>query len=152
MSSMTLVRQIAASPATVFDVISTPEGIAQWWGPDAGPVLLAEFDARVGGRFRVRFRTLGGSEHECCGEVLELVRPVRLVTTWRWVGNEDEADSRIEISLKATGNGCELVFTHALLPDAATAKGHEKGWNGSLDKLERYLRAASAGTRDSRRA
>jgi uncharacterized protein YndB with AHSA1/START domain len=141
MSSMTLVRQIAASPDTVFDVISTPEGIAQWWGPDAGPVLVAEFDARVGGRFRVRFRMLDGSEHECSGEVLELVRPVRLVTTWRWHGNEDEGASQIEISLKAAGSGCELVFTHARLSDPATAKGHEKGWNGSLDKLERYVRA-----------
>jgi uncharacterized protein YndB with AHSA1/START domain len=142
MSNMTLVRQMAASPETVFDLISTPEGIAQWWGPDDGPVLIAEFDARVGGRFRVRFRMLNGTEHECSGEVLELVRPVRLVTTWRWNENEGEAPSQIEITLKAAGRGCEMVFTHALLPDPATAKGHEKGWSGSLDKLERHLRAA----------
>jgi hypothetical protein len=37
-------------------------GIACWWGPDDGPVLLAETDVRVGGRFRVRFRMLDGSE------------------------------------------------------------------------------------------
>ena len=111
MSSMTVVRQIAASVDTVFEVVSTPEGIAPWWGPDAGPVVLAEFDARVGGHFRVRFRMLNGAELECSGEVLELVQPVRLVTTWCWLGNEGEAPSRIEISLKATGSGCEMVFT-----------------------------------------
>ena len=49
MTSVTLIRRIAASPGTVFDAITTPEGIAQWWGPDEGPVVLAEFDARVGG-------------------------------------------------------------------------------------------------------
>ena len=32
--------------------LSTPEGIAHWWGPDAGPVLVAEADVRVGGRYR----------------------------------------------------------------------------------------------------
>lgn len=136
---MTLVRRIAASPDTVFDLLSTPEGIAQWWGPDDGPVLLAEFDASVGGRFRLRFRMRNGSEHECHGEVLELVRPTRLVTSWNWLENDGEAASRIEITLEAVGGGCEFVFTHALLPDEATAKGHEKGWGGSLAKLQRAI-------------
>ena len=43
--------------------------------PDAGPVLLAETDLRVGGRFRVRFRMLDGSEHESGGEYLEVDPP-----------------------------------------------------------------------------
>ena len=55
MTSLTLVRRIAARPSIVFDALTTPEGIAGWWGPDGGPVLVAESDPRVGGRFRVRF-------------------------------------------------------------------------------------------------
>ncbi|XHS76545.1 SRPBCC domain-containing protein [Burkholderiaceae bacterium UC74_6] len=146
MSSMTLVRRIAASPDTVFDLLSTAEGIAQWWGPDDGPVLLSEFDARVGGRFRLRFRMRNGSEHEVHGEVLELARPSRLVTSWNWLENEGEPASRLEMTLRAIDDGCELVFTHALLPDEATARGHEKGWSGSLDKLQSAVdRHASSG-------
>ena len=64
MTSLTLVRRIAARPSIVFEALTSPEGIVHWWGPDAGPVLLAETDVRVGGRFRVRFRTLDGIEHE----------------------------------------------------------------------------------------
>ena len=75
MTSLTLVRRIKARPSIVFDAVTTAEGIAQWWGPDAGPVLLAEADVRVGGRYRVRFRMLDGTEHESSGEYLELVRP-----------------------------------------------------------------------------
>ena len=67
MTSLTLVRRIAARPSIVFDALTTPEGIAGWWGPDAGPVLAAETDLKVGGRFRVRFRMLDGSEHESSG-------------------------------------------------------------------------------------
>jgi uncharacterized protein YndB with AHSA1/START domain len=85
MTSLTLVRRIAARPSIVFDALTTPEGIACWWGPDAGPVLLAETDIRVGGRFRVRFRMLDGSEHESSGEYVEIVKPERLVMSWRWV-------------------------------------------------------------------
>jgi uncharacterized protein YndB with AHSA1/START domain len=49
------VRRIRARPQIVFDAVTTAEGIAQWWGPGAGPVLVAESDPRVGGRYRVRF-------------------------------------------------------------------------------------------------
>ena len=49
MTSLTLVRRIRARPSIVFDALTTPEGITCWWGPDDGPVLLAETDLRVGG-------------------------------------------------------------------------------------------------------
>ena len=140
MTSLTLVRRIAARPSIVFDALTTPEGIAHWWGPDAGPVLFAETDVRVGGRFKVRFRMLDGTEHESSGEYLEVNPPVRLVMTWRWLGNEDEeGESRIEIDLRPVDGGTELVFTHALLGSEESRKGHEEGWNGALDKLEKYL-------------
>ncbi len=79
MTSLTLVRRIRARPQVVFDAVTTAEGIAQWWGPDAGPVLAAEADPRVGGRYRVRFRMLDGTEHESSGEFLEIVRPERVL-------------------------------------------------------------------------
>jgi uncharacterized protein YndB with AHSA1/START domain len=56
MTSLTPVRRIKARPSIVFDALTTAEGIASWWGPDGGPVLVAETDPQVGGRFRVRLR------------------------------------------------------------------------------------------------
>ena len=86
MTALTLVRRIKARPSIVFDALTTAEGIASWWGPDGGPVLVAETDPQVGGRFRVRFRMLDGSEHESSGEYLEVVKPQRLAMSWRWTG------------------------------------------------------------------
>ena len=147
MTSLTLVRRIRARPATVFDALTTPEGIACWWGPDDGPVLLAETDPRVGGRFRVRFRMLDGSEHESSGEYLEVVRPERLAMSWRWEGSEDPGESRVEIDLRPIAEGTELTFTHSRLRDEATRRSHEEGWSGALDKLERHFLALSNGGR-----
>jgi uncharacterized protein YndB with AHSA1/START domain len=138
MTSLTIVRRVAARPSIVFDALTTPEGIAAWWGPDAGPVLLAETDLRVGGRFRVRFRMLDGSEHESSGEYLEVVRPKRLAMTWRWASDEDPGESLVEIDLRAVAEGTELTFTHSRLHDEETRRSHEEGWNGALDKLERH--------------
>ena len=139
MTSLTLVRRIAARPSIVFDALTTPEGIACWWGPDAGPVLLAETDVRIGGRFRIRFRMLDGSEHESRGEYVEVERPRRLAMSWRWLDGEDPGESRVEIGLRPIAEGTELTLTHSLLRDDETRLGHEEGWNGALDKLERHF-------------
>ena len=64
MSSLTLVRRIAARPAIVFEAMTTAEGVAAWFGPDDVPVVGAEMDARVGGAYRVHFRTLDGRDHQ----------------------------------------------------------------------------------------
>ena len=137
MTSLTLVRRIKARPSIVFDALTTAEGIASWWGPDGGPVLVAESDPRAGGRFRVRFRTLDGSEHESSGEYLEVVKPERLSMSWRWKGGaEDPGESLVEIRLRAVAEGTELTFTHSRLHDeespTATSKagtGRSTSWN-----------------------
>lgn len=156
MTSLTLVRRIAARPSVVFDLMTTAEGIACWWGPDDGPVLIAESDPRVGGRYRVRFRLLDGTEHESRGEYLEVRKPERVAMTWAWLGDEDEGgSSRVEIDLRALDDGAatELTFTHAHLASEATRESHEGGWNGSLDKLQRHvLSGAAASSTDGVRA
>jgi uncharacterized protein YndB with AHSA1/START domain len=142
MTSLTLVRRIAARPALVFEALVAPDQMRQWWGPDAGPVLLAETDPRLGGGFCVVFRMLDGSEHESSGEYLEVVRPQRLAMSWRWLGSEDPGESRVEIDLRAIAEGTELTLTHSRLRDEETRRGHEAGWTGALDKLERHFVAS----------
>jgi uncharacterized protein YndB with AHSA1/START domain len=145
MTSVTLVRRIKARPQIVFDAVTTPEGITQWWGPDAGPVLAAEVDLRVGGRYRVRFlRMLDSTEYESSGEFLEIVRPQLVVMSWRWRDHvPDAGESRLQFELKAIPEGTELTLIHAQLQNEETRLSHEDGWAGSLDKLE--ARFATAG-------
>lgn len=151
MSELTLVRSIAARPAIVFDALTTVEGMTSWWGPDAGPVLFAASDARVGGRFMVRFRKLDGSEHECCGEFLEIERACRIVMSWQWTSGGDpgerERTSRLELHLRPVDTGTELTLIHAALHDEETARSHSWGWGGALDKLARTFVAPAADLR-----
>jgi len=112
-------------------------------GPDAGPVLLAETDVRIGGRFRVRFRMLDGTEHESTGEYLEVVESKRLVMSWQWTSGgepeEEGEESRIEIDLKSIDSETEITFTHARLRTEASRVSHERGWAGALEKLGRLF-------------
>jgi uncharacterized protein YndB with AHSA1/START domain len=145
MTAVCLVRRIAARPAIVFDALVTAEGIGSWWGPDDIPAISAEADPRVGGRFRVRFRTADGLEHECAGEFLEIERSRRVVTSWSWIFGgaieEHGKVSRLEIRLRAIETGTELTLVHALLSSENSARGHEGGWNGALEKLMRRFPA-----------
>jgi uncharacterized protein YndB with AHSA1/START domain len=132
MTSLTLVRRIKARPSIVFDALTTAEGIASWWGPDGGPVLVAETDPQVGGRFCM----FDGSEHESSGQYLEVVKPDRLSMSWRWTGGaEDPGESLVEIRLRAVAEATELTFTHSRLHDEASRRSHTE----QLDKLERHF-------------
>jgi uncharacterized protein YndB with AHSA1/START domain len=105
-------------------------------------VLIAETDVRVGGRFRVRFRMLDGTEHESSGEYLEVRNPERLVMSWRWLcGEEDPNESRLEIDLRPIPEGTELTLTHSALFSEETRRSHEHGWTGALDKLVRHFQS-----------
>lgn len=141
MTEAVLVRRIAARPAVVFDALVTAEGIGSWWGPEDLPTLFATAEPRVHGHFRVRFRKFDGSEHECTGEFLEIVRPNRVVMSWQWDdgGEPDEAGniSRLEFTLRAIDTGTELTLIHSALRTEASAKSHEWGWGGALEKLLR---------------
>jgi len=134
-TSLTIKRRIEAPQQAVFDAFIKPEKIALWWGPDNGPVILSEVDARKGGHYHVRFRMEDGSEHGASGTFESFDPPHGLAMTWKWESEEAPA-SRVEVSLRQIEGGTELTFTHARLPDTATRDSHEQGWNGALDKLE----------------
>lgn len=143
MNSITLVRRIKARPSIVFDALTTAEGISEWWGPDDVPIVRAEVEPKVGGAYRVRFRTLDGREHEAYGTFLELVAPRRIVMSWHYAlgGEPDEQGraSRIEIDLVPFDGGTHLRFVHADLATDASELSHTRGWTGALDKLVRQL-------------
>jgi uncharacterized protein YndB with AHSA1/START domain len=141
MTAVCLVRRIAARPAIVFDALVTAEGIGSWWGPDDVPAISAEANPRVGGTFRVRFRTADGLEHECTGQFLEIEKPGRVVMSWSWslggMIEETGKVSRLEIRLRPIETGTELTLVHADLSGEVSARGHEGGWSGALKKLIR---------------
>ena len=142
--SLTIVRRIKASPAKVYAAWTRPELMARWWGPDGGPVLSAEADPRVGGRFRVVFQTLDGLTHECRGEYREVIPERKLVFTWEWA-SKPEYGSLVTVDLCSIAGGAELVFTHAQFDHESTRDDHRRGWNGAFDKLGALLAQTAEG-------
>ena len=138
--SLTLKRRLNAAPAKVYAAWTDPEKIARWFGPSqvvAGSVR-ADIDARIGGRYRISFEMQDGEHHEVAGVYREMVPNQRLAFSWAW-HSTPERESQVTVSLKPDGDGTLLTLIHEQLFDQAARDGHEGGWIGTLDKLEKYL-------------
>ena len=137
--SLTLKRRLNARPEKVYAAWTDPEKIIRWFGrSDAKPgSFQAEIDARIGGRYRVSFST-ADEYYEVGGIYREVVPNQKLVFSWAW-HSTPERESLVTVSLKPDGDGTLLTLTHEQLFDQAARDGHERGWLGALDKLERFI-------------
>ena len=136
--SLTIKRKLNAPPAKVYAAWTDPQKITCWWGPEGAQTLRAETDARVGGRFRVVFRTSGGEEHDVSGVYREVLPDAKLVFTWAW-RTMPERESLVTLTFKRDGDGTLLTLLHEQFFDETARDNHRTGWTGALDKLEAYL-------------
>jgi uncharacterized protein YndB with AHSA1/START domain len=113
----------------------------RWMSPAEFKTPQAESDARVGGRYRIVMLSPDGEKHAVGGVYREVVANEKLVFTWAWdAAPGDEAyESLVTVLFKPDAGGTLLTLTHERLFDEESRDGHEKGWNGALDKLEKFI-------------
>ena len=138
--SLTLKRRIKAAPDQIFAAWTDPEKLVRWFGPKdtvAGSVQ-ATVDARPGGRYHVEFETADGGRHQVGGAYREVVAGSRLVFTWAWQSTP-ERGSVVTVTLIPDGEGTLLTLHHEQFFDQKARDGHERGWTGTLDRLQRLF-------------
>ena len=65
-----------------FEALTTPELLRRWFnGPPGWTLILCEFEAQVGGKYRYVWRGPDGAEMGLGGVNLEIVVPERIVAT-----------------------------------------------------------------------
>lgn len=138
--SVTLARRIKAPPAKVFAAWTDAEKLIQWFGPHqtVDGSVQADLDVRVGGRYRIAFKTDDGEYHQVGGVYREVVPDQRLQFTWAW-HTTPERESLVTVTVRADGDGTLLTLLHEQFFDQAAADGHKRGWTGTLDKLEHFF-------------
>jgi glutathione S-transferase len=133
---LTLKRTIRAPREKVFDAFVQPEHARQWMCPRGMTAPVAEFDARVGGKYRITMRARDGEQFTASGVYREIARPQRLVYTWAWAGEGmPNVETLITVSFAERDGGTEITMTHSGFPDAAMRDSHEEGWGSCLNRL-----------------
>nr|AYM52442.1 hypothetical protein [Corallococcus sp.] len=137
---LTITHRFKASAERVFDAWLDPQKARHWFfvsKPDV-PLVRAEVDARVGGRFC--FSDLrDGVEVEHVGEYLELDRPRRLVFTLSLPSFSKDSDL-VTVDIVPQGTGCELTLTAEMGQAWAEWKDRTaKGWATLMAELGALL-------------
>ncbi|MDF1488384.1 SRPBCC family protein [Tessaracoccus caeni] len=129
---------IAAAPETVFEYLTTNDGMTAWMGQ------YADLDPRPGGRFAVNI-----AGHPVRGEFLHVDPPNRVVVSWGFLGSEDlpVGASTVEFRLTRIGSGTRVDLRHSDLPDAEV-RGHADGWANFLPRLATVGAGRDAGPDD----
>jgi uncharacterized protein YndB with AHSA1/START domain len=128
-----------ASRELLFDCLTQPEHLAQFWGP-AGTTTPAggiTVDLRPGGAFEtVMVSDADGSRYTMRAVYVEVRRPERIV----WTEPGVEGGMTTTITFADLGDGTTEVVTHQTNVPAmfATAEG-QAGFKTSLDRFAAYV-------------
>lgn len=132
-------RSFDADVETLFEALTNPEALKDWFGPGTAKVRHATSDLRVGGRWSIEMIGDNCEEHNVSGEFVEVDPPRKVAFTWAWRSTPDRV-SQVTYALKPEAEGrTTLTLTHERFASADIRDRHEFGWNGSLDKLAPWL-------------
>jgi uncharacterized protein YndB with AHSA1/START domain len=145
-----LERFIDAPAHLVWDALTKPEHIKEWYMPKAwGRVARTEMDPRPGGIFSIDIATGDGREVPNLGCILDVVPMKRLVwTSMLFPGYRPAVFDDIPITaimtLESVGDGTRYVFTALHRDEADLEKDKESGWlegtNIALDQLVAHVK------------
>jgi uncharacterized protein YndB with AHSA1/START domain len=134
-------REFDAPLELVFDVLTKPEHVRNWFAPFDDQVTECSIDLRVGGDYRIVFVTEDGTECSFRGTYLEVEPPTRTVATWLFEGWPD-AHAVESVDLHEADGVTTLTMTLAFRDQAG--RDHmtrSDGQEDSFNKLEDYLRS-----------
>jgi uncharacterized protein YndB with AHSA1/START domain len=134
-------REFDAPLELVFDVLTKPEHVRNWFAPFEDKVTECSIDLRVGGHYRIVFVTPDGKECAFRGTYQVVEPPTRTVASWLFEGWPDAwADETVELQETdgVTTLTMKMVFRDQVGRDHM---GKNDGQEDSFNKLEDYLRS-----------
>ncbi|MEO0795406.1 MAG: SRPBCC domain-containing protein [Verrucomicrobiota bacterium] len=136
-TTLRLQRIFAASLERVWDAITDPDQVPQWFGCNRSRGISADIDLKPGGKFQVVIESSDG-RITMDGKVVEARAPHFLNYQFAWAGDDEFAQlptTDVTIELKGVAQGTEMTLTHTGFPNAETCGNHHMGWDASLEKI-----------------
>ena len=144
---------IAAPPTRVFQALTDPRQLAQWWGQKGLYRMTATHaDVRVGGRWFSEGISDQGESFRVEGEYLEIDPPRLLAHTWnpsyhklpgtvvRWELESREVHGLHQQGPHRVGTGTLVRVTHSgFAGNLEACKGHGDGWVRVLGWMQAFV-------------
>lgn len=134
---------IAAPPEAVFDALTDPDQMVEWWGDEEYyQTEEAGVDLREGGRWWAAGHNADGRPFTVRGEYRIVERPRVLSYTWdpSWAEWEREEPTVVTITLEPQGDGTRLSLVHeGFAGFEKDREDHAEGWPFVLGLLREHL-------------
>jgi uncharacterized protein YndB with AHSA1/START domain len=135
-------RVLPAPAQVVFAAIADPAELIDWFGPEGFTIPTADFEPRVGARYRIEMQPPEGEAFFLIGAFREVDAPSRLVYSFAWEDPDpDDVENVVTLSLVDRRESTELTFTQGPFKTEDRRALHRDGWTDSFDKLERLISA-----------
>ncbi|MEJ2544478.1 MAG: SRPBCC family protein [Calditrichaceae bacterium] len=144
MSSNTvhLHRVIRAAPEKIYRAFIQADAIVKWFPPNGFTCKVHQFDAKVGGTYRMSFINLSNrQEHIFSGTYLKIVpnECISISDTFEEPGFPGEMITTA--SLKQVSGGTELNIVQEGIPESILLESCYLGWQESLNLLALLVEA-----------
>ena len=133
-------RVLATKPDKVYRAFTEADAMAKWLPPNGFACTVHQFDAKVGGTFKMSFRNITtGLSHSFGGKFLELVPGERLRYTDKFDDPNLPGEMQVTVTLKQVSIGTEVNITQEGIPDLIPAEACYLGWQESLRNLAKLV-------------
>ncbi|RIK36047.1 MAG: ATPase [Chloroflexi bacterium] len=142
----TMVRAFEAPRELVFEAMTHPQHVRNWWPPERIGLDICEIDLRVGGGWRYVMDMPDGSTIEFFGEFKEVEPPVRLVYTEIFAPYPDTPSLVTTLYDEIEGRTivtCTVSFPSPEVLQMVLQTGMQEGANASYDRLAALLATRS---------
>lgn len=139
-NTVELYRVLRTTPERLYRAFTDADAWAKWLPPFGFTAKVHQFDAQVGGSYRMSFTNFTtGDTHSFGGEYLELVPHERLRYTARFDDPNLPGQMQTTVTLRAVSCGVELIIVQAGIPDVIPVEGCYLGWQESLVQLAQLV-------------
>jgi uncharacterized protein YndB with AHSA1/START domain len=139
-----ITRTFDAPRTLVFDAMSKPEMMKQWFhGPPGWTLVVCEIDLRVSGRYRWVWRNDAGHDMGMGGMYKEVVRPERIVSTEKfdqaWYPGEAVGTLVLTEDSGRTLMTLTVEYESQAARDGVLASPMESGMEAGYARLDEFL-------------
>src|SRR4051794_1543007 len=115
--TVTLHRVLATKPEKIYRAFIEADALAKWLPPNGFTCTVHQFDAKVGGTFKMSFRNFTtGASHSFGGEYVELVPQERLRYTDKFDDPNLPGLIHVSVTLKSASRGAQLNIASVSVP------------------------------------
>jgi len=141
-STIRLHRVLRASADRVYRAFTEADALVKWLPPNGYTGIMHSFDAKVGGGYRMSFKSIAsGKGHSFEVKFQELVPANRIVHTDRFDDPNLPGEMTVEITFAKVSAGTELTIVQQGVPDVIPTDACYVGWQQSLTLLALLVEA-----------